>query len=142
MKGYFMLDDEEYHRWMRSSRMTLESARGDLERGDYNWACFKAHQAAEFAVKALLHGLGLPAHGHGVSKLLMELPEGLEAHGMLREAKALDKYYVPTRYPDAWAEGTPEDYYTGEDAEEAVGYAKKIIDKVEHSWRSLGGEGS
>ncbi len=31
-----MLDEEEYARWIRSSRSTLDSARGDLEREDYN----------------------------------------------------------------------------------------------------------
>jgi HEPN domain-containing protein len=133
-----MLDEGEYRRWMRSSMTTLESARGDLGRGDYNWACFKAHQAAEFAVKALLHGLGLPAYGHSVSGLIVKLPEGLAVRGMLQEAKALDKYYVPTRYPNAWSEGNPEDYYTRKDAEEAVDYAGRIIGGVEDSWRSLG----
>ncbi|MGB9740257.1 MAG: HEPN domain-containing protein [Candidatus Bathyarchaeia archaeon] len=47
-----MLD--EYRRWISSSKEALDSARGDLERGDSNWACFKAQQAAEFVVKALL----------------------------------------------------------------------------------------
>ena len=37
-----MLDEAEYTRWINSSRKTLNSALGDLERGDYNWACFKA----------------------------------------------------------------------------------------------------
>jgi len=52
------------------ARRTLESARRDVEGGDYNWACFKAHQAAEFAVKGLLYGVGKPARGHSVFKLL------------------------------------------------------------------------
>ncbi|MEM2815815.1 MAG: HEPN domain-containing protein [Candidatus Bathyarchaeia archaeon] len=30
-----------------------------LELGDYEWACFAAHQAAEKAVKALYKALGL-----------------------------------------------------------------------------------
>jgi len=31
-----MLDKEEYVRWMESAKRTLKSAKGDLERGDYN----------------------------------------------------------------------------------------------------------
>ena len=73
-----MLDETEYSRWMRSAMKTLNSVKGDLERGDYNWSCFKAQQAAEFAVKALLHGLGIHAYGHSVSKLIMEAPKELE----------------------------------------------------------------
>jgi HEPN domain-containing protein len=65
-----MLDESEYSRWIKSSKRTLDSPGGDLERGDYNWVCFKAQQAAELAVEALLHGLGMPAYGHSVSKLL------------------------------------------------------------------------
>lgn len=54
----FYLDDAEFERWMRSALKTLESARRDLEFGDYNWACFKAHQVVEKALKAVLWGLG------------------------------------------------------------------------------------
>ena len=132
-----MLDDAEFRRWFRSATGALESARGDLERGDYNWACFKAQQAAEYAVKALLHGLGMPAYGHSVSGLLSRLPGGLEASRVIQEAKSLDKYYVPTRYPNAWSEGVPSDYYTKRDAEEAIIEAEKIIGWVEEAWRSL-----
>ncbi|RLE74765.1 MAG: hypothetical protein DRJ56_06845 [Thermoprotei archaeon] len=34
----------------------MRSAEADLESGLYNWACFRAHQAAEKAVKAVLRG--------------------------------------------------------------------------------------
>jgi hypothetical protein len=40
------LDKVEFERWLRSALRTLESAKRDLEFGDYNWACFKAHQVA------------------------------------------------------------------------------------------------
>jgi HEPN domain-containing protein len=132
-----MLDEDEYSRWMKTSIKTLESAKGDINRGDYNWACFKAHQAAEFAVKALLYGLGLSAYGHSVSGLLMKMPNELEVQKVLQEAKTLDKYYIPTRYPNAWSEGAPEDYYTRGDGEKAIDYAEKIINWVEGSWKLL-----
>jgi HEPN domain-containing protein len=37
------LDEGEFERWKRSALRTLESARRDLDGGDYNWACFKSH---------------------------------------------------------------------------------------------------
>lgn len=134
-----MLDEREFSRWMSSARQALRSARGDLERGDYNWACFKAQQAAELSVKALLHGLGLPAYGHSVSRLLAGLrSRGVEVPARLVElAKALDKCYVPTRYPNAWAEGSPHEYYTRGDAERAIGCAERLVEWVEGLWRSL-----
>ena len=132
-----MLDEDEFKRWFNMALATVRSAEGDLERGDYNWACFKAHQSAEFAVKGLLRGLGLSAYGHSVSALLAAAPTELKALNLLQQAKTLDKYYVPTRYPNAWAEGSPSDYYTREDASQAIGYAKSIIGWVEEAWRSL-----
>ncbi len=89
-----VLDMAEYSQWLRTAKSTSKSARGYLESGDYSWACFKAQQAAEFAVRTLLHGLGLPAHGHSISKLLAKPPV---AH-MFQRAKTLDKLYIPTRY--------------------------------------------
>ena len=134
-----MLDDEEYSRRLSSALRTLSSARGDLERGDYNWACFKAQQAAELAVKALLHGLGQPAYGHSVSRLLREASaRGVEVpRKVVLAASALDKLYVPTRYPNAWAEGAPHEYYSEEDALEAVKLAEGVVGWVEEVWRSL-----
>lgn len=64
------MDIEEYERWIKSAEKTLQSAKGDLERGDYNWACFKAQQAAE---KAFLYGLGKPKKGHLLIQLLDEI---------------------------------------------------------------------
>jgi len=93
-----VLDEREFERWFEAAKRGLESARGDLDRGDYNWACFKAQQAAELAVKGLLHGLGMPAYGHSVSRLLRQLEEkGLAAsEDIVQAAKDLDKCYVPT----------------------------------------------
>ena len=132
-----MLDEDEFKRWFNMALGTARSAEGDLERGDYNWACFKAHQSAEFAVKALLRGVGLGAYGHSVSALLAASPAELKALDVVQQAKTLDKYYVPTRYPNAWAEGSPADYYTKEDASQAIKYAKSIIGWVEAAWRLL-----
>ncbi|RLG85714.1 MAG: DNA-binding protein [Thermoprotei archaeon] len=139
-----MLDKEEYIRWMESAIRTLESARGDFERGDYNWSCFKAQQAAEMAIKALLHGAGMPAYGHSISRLLLllisknvDVPEKI-----IEYAKKLDKLYVPTRYPNAWAEGAPHEYYTKLDATEAIDSAREIINWVKELWRFLEKEGS
>ena len=134
-----MLDEDEYERWMATARITLESAINDLEGSFYNWTCFKAQQSAECAVKAILRGLGLPAYGHSISRLVYEVSgRGVEAsHEVVQASKTLDKYYVPTRYPNVWAEGSPADYYTRMDAEESIRMAKLIMRWVEGAWRSL-----
>ena len=134
------LDVNEYERWMKSATRTLESASHDIERGDYNWACFKAHQAAEKALKALLWGVGVPRTGHALTHILNYITRelGLEVPDDVRRAcLLLDKYYVPTRYPNAWVEGIPEDYYSESEAEDAVVKARRVIEWVEETWREL-----
>lgn len=132
-------DEDEYLRWVSTAKRTLESARGDLARGDYNWACFKAQQAAELAVKALLHGFGMPAYGYSVSRLISDISSrGITVPGeVMYYAKTLDKYYIPTRYPNAWVEGVPYEYYVEQDAVNAIKYVEEIISWVEDVWRSL-----
>lgn len=134
-----MVDEAEFNRWIRSSELTLRSARRDLNGGDYNWACFKAHQAAEKAIKALLWGLGHPRTGHSLIDLGNALRSiGLEIPRELYEVLArLSKFYIPTRYPDAWVEGIPEDYYTENEAREAIELAEKVATWVLTTWRRL-----
>jgi len=137
-----MLDESEFNRWVSMSRYTLRSASGDLERGDYSWACFKAQQAAEFAVKGLLYGIGQSAYGHSISRLLNALSElNLSVPDQVMMcAKMLDKYYIPTRYPNAWPEGAPYEYFTRQEAEQAISCAEVIISWVEKTWKLLRGE--
>ena len=132
------LDREEYRRWMDMARHTLLSAENDLRGGFYAWACFKAHQAAEYALKALLWGTGRPAYGHSLIKLASGLPSLESLHSDLA---VLDKYYTAPRYADAWAEGSPYEYYTEEEAVDAIRRAKRVLEKVEETWRYLLGAG-
>jgi len=49
----------------------------------------------------------------------------------------IDKYYISTRYPGAWAEGFPEDYFTEANADGALEKALVIVEWVEGVWREL-----
>ncbi|WP_054856541.1 HEPN domain-containing protein [Vulcanisaeta sp. JCM 16159] len=132
------VDVEEFSRWILMAKRTLESARGDEERGDYNWSCFKAHQASEFAVKAILYGVGRPTRGHSITHLLSELSRMVQVPiDIMDLGKFLDKFYVPTRYVDAWSEGVPYEYFTRSDAEMAIKAAERIITFIEDLWRGL-----
>jgi HEPN domain-containing protein len=137
--GLSIVDETEFNRWMRSAVLTLESARRDRVDRDYNWSCFKAHQAAEKALKALLWGLGSPRTGHSLIELGNALRSmGVEIPADIYEALArLSKFYIPTRYPDAWSEGAPEDYYTDSEAGEALQLAEKVVTWVRDVWKRL-----
>ncbi len=45
-------------------------------------------------------------------------------------ALALDKLYIPTRYPDALAELTPAEAYTRAEAATATDHAGQVIERV------------
>lgn len=56
------LDFAEWARWRSQAQHTLASGKQDLKEGDYDWASFKAHQAAEFLkwTQEVWRGLGSP----------------------------------------------------------------------------------
>ncbi len=117
------------HDWLRQAIRDLEHARKSLEFGDYEWACFAAHQAAEKAVKALYQKIGIEVWGHSISRMLMHLPNNYKpTENLINKAKELDRHYIPTRYPNFHPEGAPMDYYTQEDARRAIEYAEEIVE--------------
>jgi HEPN domain-containing protein len=115
--------------WFRQAEADLTHARHALEDGHYEWACFAAQQAAEKALKAVHGARGQDAWGHSVTELLEALsPDRAIDEVMLDRGRALDKLYVPTRYPNGLPAGAPTDYYTRAEAERAIGDAKAIIE--------------
>lgn len=115
--------------WMKQALRDLSHAEHSLEIGDYEWACFAAQQAVVKAVKALYESRNMEVWGHSISRMLENLPENLKPENtLIYKAKELDRHYIPTRYPNFHSEGAPLDYYTREDAERAVKYAREIIE--------------
>ena len=114
--------------WIRQSDRDLGHARHALEDGDYEWSCFAAQQAAEKALKALYHSLGGESFGHSVLRMLKELPKEVRPDkGLFKKAADLDKFYIPTRYPNGFDWGAPMDYFEKEDAIKAIEDAQDVI---------------
>ena len=119
-----------YLDWLREAEDDLSAAKDLLRLGRYSKACFFAQQAAEKALKALLiKRAGVFETTHSVLRLLEVLSEhGLEVPSELFEkAEALDRLYVPTRYPNVWPYGPPHVHYGQEDARRAIGDAEAIF---------------
>jgi HEPN domain-containing protein len=53
---------------------------------------------------------------------------------LIRAAKRLDKHYLPTRYPHGFDSGAPKDYYTDEEADNAIEDAQAICDFCRQSF--------
>jgi len=114
--------------WLRQAWADWNHARNSLASGDHEWACFASQQAAEKALKAVYLHLGLEAWGHTVSALLGNLMGRIVVEiDLMDSAKALDKHYIPTRYPNGFDSGAPTDFYTAREAEEAIDAAESII---------------
>lgn len=123
--------------WFRQAEHDLEMAEAALAEGRHDWACFAAHQAAEKAVKAMHLEFGQEAWGHGVERLLRDLPHEIPS-GLADRAKVLDTFYVPTRYPDSHPEGAAFEHYGPLQSQEAVAHAGAIVGFVRDAMAGRG----
>jgi len=120
--------------WLKQAKRDLKHAEHALEDEDYEWACFAAQQAAEKAIKALYQSIGAEARGHSVYGLLERLPTSYHPPLKLKvAAKELDKHYIPSRYPNSYAEGAPFEYYSEAEAKKAIEHAREIIHFCENN---------
>lgn len=118
-----------YRDWLRQAERNLASSLINDREGLYEEACYESHQAAEKAIKALLNYLNKERRGHSLLYLSSEL--NVHIPDDIRECVIyLDKHYIPSRYPDVYAEGIPADYYTAKDSKQCRECAEKIVNWV------------
>ena len=129
------------HDWFRQAEADLRHAAHARKDGDFEWACFASQQAAEKAVKAVYEVLHLEAWGHTISVLLGNLTESVHPpESLIGKAKTLDKHYIPTRYPNGFESGAPTDFYTGEEADQAITFAREILEFCRHHLPTTSGD--
>src|SRR6266536_4746677 len=97
------VDRDEFARWRSEADAALRGARLQADALLHNWACFAAEQAAQLAVKGLLHGLGRGPWGHDLVRLGELIgAAGIDfSPGVLDAMRRLGRHYIPARYPDA-----------------------------------------
>lgn len=118
----------EWERYLRQAEHTLASAKRDSEEGDYDWACFKAHQAAELVFKGWIRSSDQFIVGHSIIKLLEHLQQQFTIPEKIHKcARELDKVYIPSRYPDIYNAGAPMDFYDLEDAQQSLSCVEDIF---------------
>lgn len=115
--------------WMREAEAELQAARDLLAYGHWSWCCFTCQQAAGKALKALGEHLRQHSRGHNLNLLLHSLQPYITAPEEVHRACArLNRYYIPTRYPNAFDRGAPVDQFFESDAKEAVKDAELVIE--------------
>jgi len=123
---------EEGLRWFRQAKKDLDDAQFTYEGGRFNLTCFLSQQAAEKALKAYLYSLGEElVLGHSVAKLLNEASGHNPAFRALKKVSGLDKYYIPTRYPNGLPGGVPYEAFDEVDADRAMELASELVCYVE-----------
>lgn len=134
-------DTVELTRWWEAAGDAAGAARL-LAQGGHNQACFSFEQAAQLALKGLLHGMAVHAWGHDLVALggrcATELGDSWppDMQDMLVE---LARHYIPARYPDAHVSGTPAQHYRAQDSEAAARQADRVLATVWDVWASLTG---
>jgi len=123
---------EKAKRWFLQALRDLDDAKFNLSGERFNVACFLAQQSAEKALKAYLFLKGADeVWGHSVGELCEDAKTFEEDFKEIeKESKSLDKYYIPTRYPDALPGGIPSESFDKSDAERAISLAEKIINFI------------
>jgi len=131
---------EKGRRWFLQAVRDLDDAKFNLSGERYNVACFLAQQAAEKALKAYLFVKGADeVWGHSVAELCRDAQSfDKEFKRIEGIARSIDKYYIPTRYPDALPGGIPSEAFDRGDAEKAISMAEDVISfvksKLENEW--------
>jgi HEPN domain-containing protein len=130
------LDEPEFERWRAAAETALRSAQAQRDAGFFGWACFMFEQAAQFALKALLHSAGRGEKTHDLTRLWKELRNaGVELDPNLEDGlKRLSRHYILPRYPDLVPEGEPAGFYGRTDADQALEDARTVIAEVDRVW--------
>lgn len=116
-------------RWLRQAEHDLESAEGLARLNMHPQACFYSQQAAEKALKAVWKILDEAPRGHSVTVLIDQLPEQVrpDFSPVRHAALALDKLYIPTRYPDALSGLIPAEAYGTTDSDAAIRQSRSVL---------------
>ncbi|BCV24361.1 HEPN domain-containing protein [Gelria sp. Kuro-4] len=116
---------------MAQARKDLDDAEFNASGERFNVACFLCQQSAEKALKAFLYSCGEDPWGHSVAELATKATsEDPSFAGIAPEAALLDKYYIPTRYPNGLPGGIPSAAYGARDAAAALELARKVLEFV------------
>jgi HEPN domain-containing protein len=122
--------EKEATRWMQQSEDDFKFAQWVLsEKVFFDKGCFIAQQAGEKALNACLYALGRRSEiGHSLFELSNELSQKDSRFSPLMDAaKQLDRFYIPTRYPNGIPGGSPFQVFDRQDLKAAVEALEQVM---------------
>ncbi len=121
----------EASRWLTTAWEDLRAAEVLRDAALFSHCCFLAQQGAEKAIKALHMLQDVDPWGHSIQKLMADLPErpaSMEPwQDYLDKASALDRFYIPARYPNGLPDLTPGTTFNRRDADTSLEQAQAIV---------------
>jgi HEPN domain-containing protein len=124
--------ESEASRWFRQAEQDLDDGQYVLAGERFHLVCFLAQQSAEKALKSAMYARGAEnVWGHSVAQLcddLAALDSGKQ--GLKARVAFLDRFYIPTRYPNGLPGGIPAEAFRRQDAEDALAAAKELLEAV------------
>jgi len=123
---------EESLRWLAQAEEEIKDAEFLMNAERYYLSLFLCQQSAEKALKAYIYFKEEEhLYTHSVSDLLKFAIEIDGDFNSIKNAKRLDDYYIPTRYPNGLPGDIPAEYYDDpEEAKRALILSKNIIELV------------
>ena len=120
-----------FEKWLDFAAEDLKVARWSLKSKIYNQACFHAQQIAEKSLKAFLSKFGVVPKTHTLTDIVNLCIKRDSSFELLHKGcLILDRFYIPTRYPDAIPGGLPGGLPNEEDASESLQTAEEILNFV------------
>jgi len=122
--------NKEALRWFIQSEDDLEFVRWlSKEKKFSDKGCFIAQQSAEKAMKACLYAQGERlVIGHSLFDFCEKMKINVsEVSLIINECRRLDRYYIPTRYPNGLPGGIPFRHYTEEDIRSALEDVERVV---------------
>lgn len=122
----------EAMRWIRQAIEDLDAAKYNHKGKKYNVSCFLCHQATEKILKGYLIYKGLETvWGHSISELISECIDfDKDFLSMKKDIVILDKYYIPTRYPNGLPGGIPAEAFNLRESKEAIKNSERAINFI------------
>ena len=114
--------------WLKEAQAEFRAGRDLLTGKHWSWCCFTCQQAAEKALKAVSEQFRSPQFGHNLNLLLEAVETHIPVPESVRVACArLNRYYIPTRYPNAFDRGAPAEQFFEADARQALADAEEVL---------------
>jgi len=122
----------ESKRWLDQARYDLKTSLWNAKGGLFAPACFWAQQSAEKVANVYLYSRGERiVIGHSVAELLEKCKAyDKDSKALIPMGAFLDRFYIPTRYPNGLPGGVPAYVYRKKDSTEAIKVTQKIIDFI------------